>query len=95
MGARKYPSWLGFVGAKFGFSCAGMLGKAWVAKMVKIESRGFGILSELKCAKCHKNEVAKVWWQKDSILVGFCGSQVWIFMCRHAWEGMGGKNGEN
>jgi len=84
---KRIPSWLVLVGAKFGFSCAGIHGKARVARMVKIESRSFGILSELKPHKWNKNEVDKVWWQKDFILVGFGGSQVWIFMCRHAWEG--------
>jgi len=37
--------------------------------------------------KCNKNEVGKVWWQNQSILVGFQGSQVWWWCecIRPAW----------
>ena len=31
---KRIPSWLVLVGAKFGFSCAGMHGKAWVPSFV-------------------------------------------------------------
>jgi len=92
-GGKRIPSWLVFVGAKFGFSCAGMLGKAWVARMVKIESRGFGILSELKCAECHKNEVAKIWVQ-ESIHLGWFLWEPSLDFHVPAWHGMGAKNHE-
>ena len=68
-------SWLGFGLAKFG----GLAFFAFVAKLVNKWSYGFSAILVGNCHKCIKNEVWKVWLQKELILVGFWLSQVrWI-----------------
>ena len=63
---------------------------ALVAKLVNNRSYGFCAIFLGNCHKCIKNEVWKVWLQKELILVGFWLSQVrWIgFFC------LGSKIGE-
>ena len=79
-------SWLGFGLAKFG----GLAFFAFVAKLVNKWSYGFSAILVANCHKCIKNEVWKVWLQKELILVGFWLSQVWwiCFFC------LGSKIGE-
>ena len=68
--------WIGF------FSFVAKLGKKW--------SYGLCAILVGNCHKCIKNEVWKVWLQKELILLGFWLSQVWriCFFC------LGSKIGE-
>jgi len=72
--------------AKFG----GLAFFALVAKLVNKSSYDFCDILVANCHKCSKDEVCKVWLQKELILVGFWLSQVqWIgFFC------LGSKIGE-
>ena len=85
-GCKRNWSWLGFGLAKF----SGFAFFALVAKLVNKWSYGFCAILVGNCHKCIKNEVWKVWLQKEFILVGFSLSQVrWIaFFC------LGSKIGE-
>jgi len=78
-GCKRNWSWLGFGLAKFG----ALAFFALVAKLVNKWSYGFGAIMVWNGHKCIKNEVWKVWLQKELILVGFWLSQVrWIvFFC--------------
>ena len=74
-GCKRNWTWLGFGFAKFG----GLAFFALVAKLVNKWSYGFCAILVTNCHKCRKNEVWKVWLQKEFILVGFWLSQVrWI-----------------
>ena len=74
-GCKRNWSWLSFCLAKFG----GLAFFALVAKLVNKWSYGFCAMLVSNCHKCLKNEVWKVWLQKELILVGFRLSQVrWI-----------------
>jgi len=66
-GCKRNWSWLGFGLAKFG----GLALFALVAKLVNRWSYGFCAILVGNCHKCIKNEVWKVWLQKELILVGF------------------------
>ena len=85
-GCERNWSWLGFGLAKFG----GLAFFALVTKLVNKWSYGFCAILVGNCHKCIKNEVWKVWLQKELILVCFWLSQVrWIgFFC------LGSKIGE-
>ena len=85
-GCKRNWSWLGFGLAKFG----GFAFFALVAKLVNKWSYGFCAILVGIWHKCIKNEVWKVWLQKELILVGFWISRVrWIgFFC------LGSKIGE-
>jgi len=78
-GCKKNWSWLGFGLAKF----SGLAFFALVAKLVNKWSYCFCATLVGNCHKCIKNEVWKVWLQKELILVWFWLSQVrWIgFFC--------------
>ena len=83
---QKNWSWLGFGLVKFD----GLGFCALVAKLVNKWSDGFSAILMGICHKCIKNEVWKVWLQKELILVGF-----WLFQFR--WIGFfcfGNKIGE-
>jgi len=86
-GYKRNWSWLGFGLAKFDE----LAFLALVAKLVNKWSIGFCAIFVGNCHKCIKNEVWKVWLQKELILVGFWLSQVrWIgFFC------LGSKIGED
>ena len=71
LGCKRNWSWLGFGLAKFG----GLGFTALVAKLVNKWSYGFCAIFVGNCYKCIKNEVWKVWLQKELILVGFGLSQ--------------------
>ena len=74
-GCKRNWFWLGFGLVKFG----GLALFALVAKLVKKWSYGFCAILVGNCHKCIKNEVWKVWLQKELILVGFWLSHVrWI-----------------
>jgi len=77
---------VGFWLAKFG----GFAFFALVEKLVNKRTYGFCAILVGNCHKCIKNEVWKVWLQKELILVGFWLSEVrWIgFFC------LGSKIGE-
>ena len=85
-GSKGNWSWLGFGLAKFG----GLTFFALVEKFVNKWSYGLCAIWVGNWHKCIKNEVWKVWLQKELILVGFWLSQVrWIgFVC------LGSKIGE-
>ena len=72
---QKNWSWLGFAVAMFG----GLAFLALVAKLVNKCSNGFCAILVGNGHRWIKNEVWKVWLQKELILVGFWLSQVrWI-----------------
>jgi len=72
---KRNWSWLSFCLAKFGG--VGFFGL--VAKLVNKWTYGFSAISVGNCHICIKNEVWKVWSQKELILVGFWLSQVrWV-----------------
>jgi len=71
-GCKRNWSWLGFGLAKFG----GLAFFALVEKLVTKWSYGFFAILVGKCHKCIKNDVWKVWLQKELIFVGFWLSQV-------------------
>ena len=74
-GCKRNWSWLGFGLAMFG----GLAFFALVVKLVNKWSYGFCAILVGNCHKCIRNEVWKVWLQKDLILVGVWLSQVrWI-----------------
>ena len=74
-GCKRNWSWLGFWLFNFG----GLAFFALVAKLVNKSSYGFGAILVVNCHKCIKNEVWKVWLQKELILVVFWLSHVrWI-----------------
>ena len=85
-GCKRNWSWLGFGLAKVD----GLSSFALVEKLVNKWSYGFCAILVGNCHKCIKNEVWKVWMQKELILVGFWLCQVrWIgFFC------LGSKIGE-
>ena len=66
-GYKRNWSWLGFGLAKFGVSALFAL----VAKLVNKWSYGFCAILVGNCYKCIKNDLCKVWLQKELILVGF------------------------
>ena len=66
-GCKRNWSWLGFGLAKFGGLCFFAL----VAKLVNKWSYWFCEILVWHCHKWIKNEVWKVWLQKELILVGF------------------------
>ena len=76
---QKELIFVGFGLAKFG----GLTFFTLVGKLVNKWSYGFYDILVGNCHKCIKNEVWKVWLQKELILVGFWLSQVrWIgFFC--------------
>jgi len=85
-GCKSNWSWLGFGLPKFG----GLTFFAVVAKLVNKWSYGFCAILVRNCHKCIKNEVWKVWLQKELILLGF-----WLIHVR--WIGffcLGSKIGE-
>jgi len=51
---------------------------------MKFRARRFLAILVGKHHKCNKNEIGKVWWKKESILVGLGVSQVWFSMGRLA-----------
>ena len=67
LGCKRNWSWLGFRLAKF---CV-LAFFAMVAKLVNKWSYGFLAIFVGNCHKYIKNEVWKVWLQKELILVGF------------------------
>jgi len=71
-GCERNWSWFVSGLAKFG----GLAFFSLVAKLVNKWSYGFGAILVGNCLKCIKNEVWKVWLQKELILVGFWLSQV-------------------
>ena len=71
-GSKKNWSWLGFGLAKF----CGLGFFALVPQLVNKWSYGFCAILMGNCHKCIKNEVWKVWLQKELILVGVWSSQV-------------------
>ena len=74
-GCKRNRSCLGFGLAMFG----GLAFFCLVGKLVNKWSYGFCAILVGNCHRCIKNEVWKVWLQKELILVGFWVSQVrWI-----------------
>ena len=78
-GYKRNWSWLGFGLAKF----SGLVFFALVAELVNKCSYGFCAILVGNCHKFIKNELSKVWLQKELILVGYWLNQVpWIgFFC--------------
>ena len=80
---KRNWSWLGFGLAMFG----GLVFFPLVGKLVKKWSYRFCAMLVGNCHKRIKNEVWKVWLQKELILVGFWHSQVrWIYFFCLGWK---------
>ena len=78
-GCKRNWSWLGFGLAKL----VGLAFCALVDKLVKKWRHGFWAILVGNCHKCIENDLWKVWFQNELILVGFCLSHVWWihFLC--------------